>query len=235
MNRLAFLGLTVTGILVLASPAVADEREERAEALLQKAAELAGQGHVEDAERLEREALELRKSAQREPAGNVESLIGKFEEQLRVMRAEAERLEATEGPIADRFALEKEIAHTERKLDELIAQREGRLAESDRPKGEIGSPPHEGKVPAAAERIKHVLAAAEHLAAAGMHDAGHDLRRRAEQMEQELRHAKQSQQTPGAPHQDALHNLARQMEELRQEMRRMQEELHALRKHVNSP
>jgi chromosome segregation ATPase len=197
-HRLA-VGLTVAvlgGIFPAAAAAPPDPGAMRheAEQLMQQAEDLREQGRHDRAERLVERAEQLTVTAERR-----EEMFGRMHE----LEREVEELH--------RLGRRDRAEQVERELDRLRERFEGQHRR-ERPEAEQVE-----------NRIRHLVEAAEHLEAAGLHDAADEVRGHAEELEQELR----ARQRP-RPQQET----ADRVKKLTGALRQVQHEVEALREEV---
>jgi len=206
--------LAVTAFVWASEP---DELREKAQAIQREAAELAQQGHQQEAINLKRKAL-----AMMEEAANLEHArldhdhpeIAKLqywierireEEALLVEKVEAENVEA-EKQLDD---LRRKAAAMEDKLRHLVAESE---REKAAPREDI------------ARRLEHLRIAVEHLNQAGLPDVAEQIARQAEAAERELHERHRREEG------DVLHAILKQLDELRKDTALLRDAVNQLRK-----
>lgn len=216
----------------------ADELREKAGALQKAAAFLAQTGIREVAERLEREARELKEEAERReaqagreaPRPDIEREIGRLlqkrlQERLQDLLAKKKRQVEANAPELEQAFVREQIGSMER---ELKALKEHLPTESStRPEVEA----QVRKIEEAGRRLQHIRIAAENLKAAGVHDLALKLTEKADTLEREIREAKEhlarGMNRPGGPDpRDAeIHELREQNERLHGEVHQLREKL----------
>lgn len=240
------LGLAVLALVIASGVASnPDELRDRAADLKQRAAELASDGKLEEAEQHRREAREvleaLDRRRQKEIHHQVERKIDEHREQLERLRDEFKRVSRSDEPARAREQLERDILETEKRLGQLERERRhhgereehhhGERAEHHHGNGEEREhrhPRHEEEEHAdAARRIGHIRRAAENLNEAGMHEMAEDLFHRAEEMERELHREAGGERGPELRElHELVNDLRAQLRELRNEIRELRELVH---------
>lgn len=208
----------------------ADELRHRAKAIREAAALLAERGQADVAERLEREARDLSREADRRedgarrdiPRPEVQRQIGQLKERLQDLLSK-ERTAADARIPELRAKIHEQIEGTER---ELHALRE-RLDGGGEPRPELEA--HARKIEEAARRIHHIRVAAENLKAAGIHDLAMKLTEKAEILEREVREARE-RLTRQANHPERPDPRDAEIQELRRQNERLQAEIRELRR-----
>lgn len=193
---------------IWASEAV--ELREKAEAMHREAAELAEQGHKEEAANLKRKAMAMLKEAERH--GHLDqrhSEIVRMEQLLDKLRQKEKQLEEQAGADEALSIVRREAEQIEMKLREL----------SHRPHRE-----HRGPDEDIARRLEHMRIALEHLNQAGLHDIAEHVAERAEAAERELHEHQRHHEG------DVMHEVMKQLEELRHEVGRLRDDVNELRK-----
>jgi chromosome segregation ATPase len=148
-----------------------------------------------------------------------------LETRLHELRDRARRLKEIDGPKSEMEEVHMQIARTEAMLRKLQGQRDERGGDPRPDKN-----PDADKLAMAADRIKHLRMAAEHLMAAEARDLAKQLMEKAEAMERELREAK-ARMAEGGPRQrggqgsDGVGELREEIERLRAEVRELREQL----------
>ncbi len=210
----------------------ADELRNRAKAIREAAAMLAERGQADVAERLEREARELSREADRRedgarrdiPRRDLERQIGRLKGRLQNLQAKKQT--ALDVRVSDHVLAEfrEQIEETERELHAL----QERLDGGGEPRREFEA--HDRKIEEAARRVHHIRVAAENLKAAGIHDLAMKLTEKAEILEREVREARErlarEVHHPERPDlQDAeIRELRRQNDRLHAEIRELRRE-----------
>jgi hypothetical protein len=225
--------LAVGAALVFASEA--DELRERANAMRKEAAVLAERGHKEEADRLERNALDLleaadRQLAERESRGHAPDLeadIHRLREQLEKLIVEERNLVEDRAPENALDEIRHRIADTEREVRKLHAEHERRSA----PREDRFEPDQMRALHDMGRRIEHFRIAAEHLREAGAPDLANELMEKAEVMENEARRVQERWE---AEHRHAPESFQDQIGELRREMQRLRAEVGELRRQVEN-
>lgn len=211
-----------------------DELREKAKSILREAATLAEKGHKDEAEQLQAKAKELlqaaeqrdreQKSADKERRQEDQGpLLENLERHLKDLLTKAQQAKESNASKEDLGELQKHIAATKGKIDEIRSQQK-RGPDTGR-----GGPGQEMKMKLAEamERIQHLRVAAEHLRAAGAAELSQKVTEQAEQMEREARQMKEHLMREMAEH-DGGH--PGQVEELRREVQRLRAEVEELRK-----
>jgi len=232
ISKALILGFSLGGVTALRA-SQADGLRDKAAAIQKAADVLAERGRTEAAERLEREARELIREAERQevqgqremPRPDIEQEMLKLRTRLQDLSAKERKLREAMAPERERAEVREQISQTER---ELVALRE-RMGSRGKPHPEFEAQAR--KIEEAARRIRHVRVAAENLKAAGVHDLAQKLTREAEKMEGEVGKATEQlareMQQPNAPDpRDAeIRALRRQNEQLQTEIRELREKL----------
>lgn len=209
LGTLVFAFLAVTAF-VWASES--DELREKAKAMQREAAELAEQGHKEEATNLKRKAVAMLEEAERLQHGRLDERhpeIMKLRLHLEKLRQEEKQLEEKAGA-GERLAdVRTEAGRIERELRGL----------SHGPEHPHGAP-HDD----IARRLEHMRIAIDHLNQAGLHDVAEHVAQQAEGAERAL-HEHQKRQRG-----DVMHEIMKQLDELRHEVGRLRDEVNELRK-----
>lgn len=230
----------------------ADELREKAKAVQHEAAQLAKQGHQDEADKLLREAKELLQAAQKhdtkeskphtrkgETAPNADMAhkgeIQELEQRLKEFAVKEQALKEA-GNKADLSALQKHRTKIENELQRLRADLKHQPVAHDPDAKPDAKQKHGARpeVEEAARRIKHLRVASENLHAAGRHELAEELAKQAEAMERELHQAHESSakqkpqheisKTPDK-HAAPLDELRRDVQQLRAELKELREEL----------
>ena len=233
ISKALILGLLLGGATAL-SVSAQDELRDKARAIQKEASALAGQGKPDAAERLNQEARELLREAERRdaqarqeaPRPDIEQEVGHLKERLQDLLVKQKKLDEANAPEQARTAIREQIAETER---ELNAVRE-RLAGGHQTRPEFEAQVR--MIEEAARRTHHIRVAAENLKAAGIHDLAMKLTEQAEKMEREVGDAKErlakEMERPGGPDpRDA------EIRELRQQNERLQAQIRDLRQKLD--
>lgn len=209
------------------------EREEQANVLRAKAAELAKQGFEAESENLVKESrklLEKQEFPERkldEGQARQENVLDAqhLKERLEDLRSALKTAEAGSVPERERDELRAQVAEAERKLREVLKRGEHRgFPEKFRAQVE--------KLEYANRRVRHIRVAAENLKAAEMHDMAHDLMQKAELMEREIHAAREGLTAEMAGGKERGQELGGEIRELRSENHKLKEELQGLRQAV---
>jgi hypothetical protein len=241
-------------LLSLAHPAlgqgVEDERfRDRIEAmrvkarqLAKEAEEVAKQGHVEQAERLQLESRELQRNAERlavpSPSRDKHAPqpaeVQRLQERLRDLQAKGNALRKARAADEELAPVEAELAEISRRLQSL---------EPLPPPGPWQLPEfraRQEKLEVASRRLQHLRMAAELLKMAEAHDVAMEVMKRVAGLERELHVAKQQLDAQGqlAQHQPPLSRTTppppHQPDWLR-ELAKLSEEVHQLRDRLDKP
>jgi cytochrome c553 len=204
----AFLALTA---FVWASES--DELRERAMAMQREAAQLAEQGHNEEATNLKRDAVAMLKKAEHLDH------VGLDQRHPEIMRLKAllERIRQKEKHLEGEAGADEVLSLVRREAKEIEMKLHA-LSQQPRPDQ---APPHED----IARRLEHMRIAVDHLNQAGLHDVAEHVAQRAEATERELH-----EHRPGQGG-DVMHEIMQQLDELRHEVARLRQELGELREH----
>lgn len=233
ISKVVLLGLLFLGAASTAQEFQADELREKAIAMLRESAGLAQEGSVDSAKRLEKEALELLREADRQEVGGrekaprpeIEREIGHLKERLQDLLARERQLREMDAAEPERAEVREQIAGTERELKALRKRLDG--SRPPRPEFEAQA----RKIEEAGRRIHHMRVAAENLKAAEIHDVAMQLMEKAEVMEREVVEAKErlagEMERRGKPDpRDAeIRELREQNERLRDEIRELRQNL----------
>jgi methyl-accepting chemotaxis protein len=191
-----------------------DEIRENAKAMQREAAELAEQGHKEEAANLKRQAMAMLEEAGNLDRGGVDerhSEIMKLRLHLEKLRQEERKLEEV-----------GEAAGGEERLDAIRREAEviqDKLRHMLRESHDEHGGPHDD----IARRLEHMRIAVDHLNQAGLHDIAEHVAQRAEATERELH---EQQQHQGG---DVMHEIMKQLDEIRNEVGRLRDEVHELK------
>jgi hypothetical protein len=173
-----------------------------------------------------REARQREVQTRREaPGPEIEQVVNRLKARLQDLREKQKKLVEAKASEQDQTEVREQITRTER---ELSALRE-RLAGGREPRDEFEAQAR--KIEEAGRRIRHIRAAAENLKAAGMDDVAQKLTEQAENMERDVRAARerlagQREGRGGADPRDAeIRELRQQNERLQAEIRELQEKL----------
>ncbi len=229
ISNALMLGFLLGGVTTLRA-SQADVLRDTAMTIQKAADVLAERGRPDAAERLEREARELIREAERQevrgqremPRPDMEREIGQLKERLQLLLAKERKLREAQAPERERAEVREQISGTEH---ELVALRE-RMGRGGQPHPEFEAQAR--KIEEAARRLHHVRAAALNLKAAGVHDLALKLTREAEKMERELGKAKE-QLARDMPRSSAPDPRDAEIRELRQQNERLQAEIRELR------
>ncbi|MCP4782388.1 MAG: hypothetical protein GY903_33935 [Fuerstiella sp.] len=202
----AFLGITA---FVWASES--DELRDKADAMQRQAAELAEQGHRQEAANLKRKAMTMLDEAEeleRQRPKQREAEIMELKRLLEKLHQEEKHLREDDASDERLTDVRREAEHVEMELREFLHPSHH---DRDLPRDEV------------AERLEHMHIAIEHLNQAGLHDMAEHVAQRAEATERELHEHRQHHDG------DAMHEIMQQLEELRHEVGRLHDEVNELR------
>lgn len=208
LGAMVFAFLTVTAF---GWASESDEIREKAKAMQREAAELAEQGHKEEALNLKRKAMAMLEEAERLQHGRLDERhpeIMKLKQWLEKLREEEKLLSEKDGA-------GERLADVRREAEVIHDKLRHMLGES---KHEHGGP-HED----IARRLEHMRIAVEHLNHAGLHDIAEHVAERAKAAERELHEHRQGQ---GG---DVMLQIMKQLDEIRHEVGRLRDEVNELR------
>jgi hypothetical protein len=242
MKKQTLLAFVTTVTLSLfASTSIAsqaDELRERAKALHKEAAVLAERGEKGRSNELKQKAEELLHRAEKESNSQNENSkkgdddILKLATKLRSLREMFERRQREGASEIDVQRVEKELKATAEKLSALKKEGRGNQAPPPEMKLQIE------KIERASKQVKHIRQAAEHLKMAEIHDMAEKFMARADEMEREIRKAKErmgavetekrekemyGKETPAM--QDIVRELRAEIEGLRDEVKALKAQL----------
>ncbi len=208
------LGATIFAFLALTSfvwASESDELREKAKAMQREAAELAKEGHKDEAINLKRRAVTMFEDAMRLQQGH----MGQRHPEIMKLKQWLEKLRQEEKLLLDEAGAGERLADVRREAKQIEAEL-GHL--SQRPQHEQAAP-HED----ISRRLEHMRIAVEHLNHAGMHDVAEHVTQRAEATERELH---EHQKRKGG---DVMHEIMKQLDELRHDVGRLRNEVSELR------
>ena len=209
LGTIVFAFLAVTAF-VWASES--DELREKAKTMQREAAELAEQGHQEEATNLKRKAMARLEEAERLQHGQ----LGQQHPEIMKLKQWLEKLRQEEKLLADKAGAGERLADVRREAEQV----EAKLRELSHPSHHDQAPPHED----IARRLEHMRIAVDHLNQAGLHDIAEHVAQRAEAAGREL-HEQQKHQGG-----DGMHEIMKQLDELRHEVGKLRGEMNELRK-----
>jgi hypothetical protein len=212
--KLGALLFSMFAVTAFVGASESDELREKAEAVQREAAELAEQGHNDEAANLKRKAMDMLEKAERLEHDRLDQRhpqIMKLNRFLERLRQEEKNLEEV-GPAA---GVEEGLAAIRRAAEEV----ETKLRALSQ------GPPREHRAPEEdiARRLEHMRIAVEHLNQAGLQDIAEHVAQRAEATEREL-HERHRQQGG-----DVMHEVMKQLDEMRHEIGRLRDEVNELR------
>lgn len=183
-----FLGLILFSVNGFAFASEADELRERAKALRREASNIAERG-TDEAERLERESVELLEAAERieseghreEGRPGIDKEVRQLHERLRDLLAKEREMQDAKAPEHEMAEVREQISHVKRELHHIHGHHGERHAEF---RAQVE------KLENAVRRIHHMRVAAENLKIAEMHDLAHEVMKKAEAMERDVHEAK---------------------------------------------
>jgi hypothetical protein len=235
--RLFVSTLTLTLFAATSNAQDSDELRERAKALQKEAAELAERGQDDRATEWKKKAEELLHQAEKEsisknekPRNNDDIL--KLATKLRSLRQKYDKLQSEGASENEVQTVEKELKATDEKLSALKKEGRGNQAPPPEMKLQIE------KIERASKQVKHIRQAAEHLKRAEIHDMAEKFMARADEMEREIRNAKErmgavetekrekemyGKETPAM--QDIVRELRAEIEGLRDEVKALKAQL----------
>jgi len=198
-----------------------------------EASVLAGRGNKDQAERLEQEAGELLKAAERmelKAKGQgeqgdrpgIDKEMQRLKGQLQELLAKEKKLREAKASEKELSAVREQIAGTERELHAIHA-RQGKLPPEFREQAE--------KLEAASRRIHHLRVAAENLKMAEAYDLARQLMEKSEAMEREVQEGKKRlaaeiQKAHGREHgPDVVRELMEEIERLRAEVKELRQKV----------
>ncbi len=208
------LGATIFAFLAVTAfvwASESDELRDKAKAMQREAAELAEQGHEQEAVNLKRKAMAMLKEAEHLDHGGLDQRhpqIMKLKLHLDKLRQEEKQLEEKAGA-GERLAdVRTEAGRVERELRELAHGPEH---------------PHGAPQDDIVSRLEHMRIAVEHLNHAGLHDVAAHVVERAEAAERDLH------ERHGHHEGDVMHEIMKQLDEIRHEVGRLRDEVNELR------
>ncbi len=221
------LGLLLGGMTALRTPAQ-DEPRDKPRTPQGEATAPAERDKADAAPRPAREVRErLREVVTRResPGPEIEQVVNRLKARLQDMREKQKKLFEAKADEEDQAEVRAQIARTERELGAV----QERLAGGREPRSEFEAQAR--KVEEASQRIRHIRAAAENLKAAGMDDVAQKLAEQAENMERDVRAARERlgrkrEGRGGAdPREAEIRELRQQNERLQAEIRELREKL----------
>lgn len=185
-----------------------DELREKAKAMQHEAAELAENGHTDEAEALERRAVAILEEAERldhHHSDRPEVDIRRMREQLESLRMEEEELVQIGGR-QERLA---DIRHEAEQIERELRERT--------------HPEHDDSPDSIVHRLEHMRIAVEHLHEAGLHEIAQHVTERAEATEREYHQRHRHREG------NAMREVMEQLEEIRREVGRLRTEVSELK------
>jgi DNA repair exonuclease SbcCD ATPase subunit len=230
---LGLLLLCFSGVLLSSE---VDELRERAKALRKKASISAEQGNKEQAERLERESVELLEAAEqmelkakgRGEKGDrpgIDKEVQHLKERLQDLHVKERKMREAKASEQDLAEVREHISGMERELQKIHAHHAER--------GEL--PPEfqaqAEKLEAAARGIHHMRVAAKNFKIAEFHDLAHHLMEKAEAVDRDVQNARQrlaeelreAHGHRGEHGPDAVRELKEEIERLRAEVKELRQ------------
>jgi small-conductance mechanosensitive channel len=235
-NITVALFIVISGVTLFASEV--DEFRERAKAMRTKAASLGKQGNNEQALRLMKESTELL-----EMAGKIESNSSsrfgneaglgidretfQLKDRLQDLLTKERSMREDKATDSELGKVREEIADIERALHKKHSQHAERVEHRPEFRAQIE------RLDRGGQRVHHLRVAAEHLKLAEEHDTAHKLMEKAEEMERDIRVAKQeltSNMRSESGHNNAgwpevITQLKEENERLRAELRELKQNL----------
>ena len=209
LGTIVFAFLAVTAF-VWASES--DELREKAKVMQREAAELAEQGHKEEATNLNHKAMAMLEEAERLQHGQ----LGQQHPEIMKLKQRLEKLRQEEKLLGDKAEAGERLADVRREAEQI----EAKLRAVSQGQHRDLAPPSED----IARRLEQMRIAVDHLNQAGLHDIAEHVAQRAEAAEREL-HEQQKHQGG-----DVMHMIMKQLDELRHEVGRLRDEMNELRK-----
>lgn len=228
------LGILLVSGLGMLIASEADELRERAKAVRKEASVMAERGNKEQAERLEKESVELMQAAQKlesrtkgrgEKADrtDIEKAMQNLHERLCDLHAQERKLKESKASEKELAEVHERIAQTERELHAIHKHHAGQAEQHPVLRG------HAEQLEAASRRIHHLRTAAEHLKHAEAHELAHQVQEQANSMERDVQAAKarlleeHHRATKGEHGPDALQELRAEVERLRAEVKELRQ------------
>ncbi len=231
------------GLVFLNGPALfasdIDDLRNKAKSMQNKAARLAEQGKVDQAQRVENESIKLLEMAERQEANlkvHDESESGfrdnrevsQLKDRLNDLRNKERILREEQASQSDFDKVRGEIADIERELHKIRSRQTERM---------YGQPPHfhpqhraqMEKLEKVGQRVHHLRIASQHAKQAEVHELAHQLMARAEDLERDMQAAKKQlaaemqafAEQPGEGHSELVSKLMEENERLRMEIREL--------------
>lgn len=213
----------------------ANELRERAKSMRKEAAALAERGNTEQAERLERESLNLLEAAERMELKvkareegdrpSIDNEVQRLKEWLHKLLAAERKLREANASGKELAEVREQIAGTEQELQTIQAHHVGQV------KLPIEFHAQAEKLEAASRRIHHLRVAAENLKMAEAHDLAKQLMEKAEAMEREVQAGKQQlaaeiQKVHGREQgPDVVRELKEEIQRLRAEVKELRQKV----------
>jgi hypothetical protein len=246
MQKVNLLACVATVTLSILSSSVfaseSDELRERAKAMQREAAELAERGQADQSADLMRKAEELMHQAEKlaarqeidvkEDNAKKKPAILELSRRLQALRETLDTMQRNGAPEDKVRGVQTEMKAVTEKL--ALLKKEGHVSQSKNPEMK----PQMEKLERAWKQVEHIRQAAEHLKMAELHDMAHQLMERAENIERDVRAAKERmaveerelkkrevREKDAAPGQ----NIVREM---RAEIERLRDEVNALKKQL---
>lgn len=229
------LGILLVSGLGMPIASEADELRERAKAVRKEASAMAERGNKEQAERLEKESVELMQAAQKlegrtkgrsEKANrpDIAKAVQSLHERLNDLHAQERKLKETKAPEKELAEVHERIAQTERELHAIHKHHAEQAEPHPAMRGQAE------QLEAASRRIHHLRTAAEHLKQAEAHELAQQVQEQANSMERDVQAAKarlleeHHRATKGEHGPDALQELRTEVERLRAEVKELRQQ-----------
>lgn len=220
--------LSFVGLLAVLFAAQADnDLLERLERMKLEIVELTEEGHLEEAEELEREAeelwrrLERRKDEQehREHEGDKRVSLKVLADKLEYLRNAERKLQDSRTPGKKRQQLEK-IRRQIREVQEMLHARDDEAHQHERHERSEEHKSREAHEREIEQRFHHMHEAIGHLHEAGLPDVAHEVEKRMEAFKHEVH----------SHHQEAaLREVMEQMKHIREELMSLRQEVERLK------
>ncbi len=229
--------MLLTGQALFASDI--DDLRNKAKSMQTKAAHLAEQGKMDQAQRLEKESIKLLEMAEHQEAisrerGESESgvkndrEVSRLKDRLNDLRNKERILHDENGSQSDFEKVHGEIADIERELHKIHSRHTDRVH---------GQPKHlhpqhrtqMEKLERVGQRVQHLRIASQHAKLAEVHELAHQLMARAEDMERDMQAAKKQlaaemqafAEQPREGHSELVSQLKEENERLKAEIREL--------------
>lgn len=236
------------GLAFLNGPALfasdIEDLRNKAKSMQTKAARLAEQGKMEQAQRLENESMKLMEMAERQEANfkvHDESESGfrdnrevsQLKDRLNDLRNKERILREEQASQSDFDKVHGEMADIERELHKIRSRQTERMhGQPQHFHPQHMHPQHRAqmeKLEKVGQRVHHLRIASQHAKQADVHELAHQLMARAEDLEHDMQAAKKQlaaemqafAEQPGQGHSEQVSKLKEENEQLRAEIREL--------------